>query len=207
MIIAIIGADGAGKSTTAELLAKTLSDEYNAVYEKAFEEYFILNKVLKLFKNKRDKLMRDVFVEATTRPNLIIRYIWPVVIYLDQLLLYIYIKLFKRHVIFVSDRYLYSFAISWQYYGISNRLVEYLYFNFPQPDICILLYTDAETLMKRKGYQLVGRGSSYRISFFRKHLELYNKLQKRFNFPAVNTTLGLPYTLECSLKIIKEKLN
>jgi len=206
MILAIIGADGAGKTTTAKKLFEILSKERSKVeFNKAFEEYFLLGFFLSIVQKRRKKIVTDVFIEGESPPSFFVKYIWPLLVYVDQLLLHSYVRLFKRSYIVIADRYPYSFLISWEYYGISNSLFRFLYDRFPKPGLCVVLRTTPEILMERKKYQEVGRGSSFNINFFEKHLDLYDDLADRNKFLVVNSTLGVDNTTRCILEALRKK--
>lgn len=208
MIIAIIGADGTGKTTIAGELSRRLSEKNkNVKFNKAFENYFLLGFFFSFLKRRRQKVIKEVFVEGEKPPSFFIKYIWPIILYIDQLFLFLYIKLFEYNKVHISDRYVYSFLVSWEYYGISNPLITFLYTKFPKPDLGFILEANPDELMRRKAYQKEGRGSSYKIEFFNKHLNLYKSLNEKIKFEVVNTEQELDNILECISKAIKKKMS
>jgi len=208
MILAIIGADGAGKTTIAKRLFEILSEKRSKVeFNKSFEEYFLLGFFLSISQKKREEIVKEVFVEGKTPPSSLVRYVWPLLVYIDQFILYLYVRIFKKSHLVITDRYPYSFLVSWEYYGLSNSLLRFLYKRFPKPDLCVVLWADPETLMERKKYQEIGRGNSYNIDFFKKHLDLYDKLAKKNNFLVVNSTFGVDNTVKCVLEALAKKNN
>src|SRR3972149_11350955 len=111
MIIAIIGADGAGKTTTANELYQELKQEGHHVdLNKSFEDYFLLKFPLHLLGNARRQMSKKFIFERNKFPIFLL---WPYLVYIDQLFLYFYVRIFKRKIVTICDRYVYSFLVSW----------------------------------------------------------------------------------------------
>lgn len=188
MILALIGPDGVGKTTIAIDLTKKLQNlNYTVEFNKDFEEYFLLKYILNLKVLKRESIANNYFYAQTKKPNLIIKNLWPTLVWLDQLLLFIFIFVFKRNNIVVTDRYPYSFWVTWEYYSMSNKLISLLFQNFPKPTHCFILSNSPEVLYKRKAYQKILRGNSYQLEFFRKHKELYELLADKLKLHILET--------------------
>jgi thymidylate kinase len=189
MIIALIGADGTGKTSLGLKLVDKYSELYTDVeFVKSFEEYFVLKNLLKLFKRQRQEISQDLFFKMVTPPPWHIKVLWPIVVYFDQLLLYFYLSIFKRNTIIITDRYPYSFWVTWSYYKMTNSLINKLYLSFPRPEYCIVLKANPSLLIKRKSYQKRIRNNSYNLNFFNDHAELYDIIAKKLNLLEVDTS-------------------
>lgn len=207
MIVAIIGADGSGKSTVAEDLTAALRKKnFSSVFIKDFEEYFIIKYFLLPFRNLRKNAVNKFYVEAKQKPGILVRYLWPLIVYFDQICLYLFLNLFRKNDIIVSDRYPYSMAVSWTYYGMGSVFTNTLFECFPRPEICVVLDASPRTLMKRKEYQKVGRGSSYNIGFFQRHKELYDALASRKKLLKVDSEKGIKEVVNCLIDIVEKEL-
>src|SRR3989339_59794 len=121
MIVAIIGIDGSGKSSVAKKLTEVLSQRgIKAEFNNCFEDYFLFKLPLSLVRGRRVSL--GTGFRTSTQKTLINR-VWPYFVLLDQLLLYLYLKVFKRGTVTITDRYAYSYIATWEYYGHSNGLI------------------------------------------------------------------------------------
>ena len=188
MIVVLIGADGVGKTTVAQILTGKLQPEFNVTFKKAFEDYFLLKYLLNLFKAKRQSVSQNIFFKKAYSPPLVIKLFWPWVILMDQLLLYIYLTIFARNSLIIGDRYLYSYLVTWDYYKMSNKLVKWFYLRFPKPDLCVVLHADSKTSMDRKKGEIAHRKKEYNSEFFQFHVSKYSELAKLLNLPVVDTT-------------------
>lgn len=157
MIVALIGADGVGKTTVASLLATHLIQKgFSAYVEGSFEEYFLL-KVLFLFMpfETRVRVSQTVFANRNFISK-VLTTTWPYLVLIDQYILYLYLRLFTSRKIVLADRYPYGFLMSWRYYGISNKVLRWLYLHFPRPDMCFVLRAPPDVIFKRKGVESEG---------------------------------------------------
>lgn len=189
MIVAFIGADGVGKTTLAKAVTLKLKAIYpNVRFEKAFEDYFLINNLLNILKSKRKELSQNIFFKKKYKPPFLIRLIWPLIIFFDQLALYVYIKLALPNTLVICDRYLYSYLVTWEYYGMSNRFIRWLYLNFPRPDICIILDASSSIAMARKIKERSHRGKEYNLGFFKFHKTKYLELAALLHIKPIDTT-------------------
>ena len=204
VIIAIMGGDGTGKTTLARALYKLLKDiGIKVEYRKYFEEYFILSIMLKIFKRYRRNL-REKFLEYNCIKKPSFFKLWPYIVFLDQLLCYIYMKLFKQSEFIILDRYTYDFAVTWKYYGVSSKILEKLYLTFPKPEIPIVLKVSPYIAMKRKSHEAFHK--KHDIHFFKFHIEEHLKVAKMLNIPVISTENSLKTTLDKVMTYLRKYL-
>lgn len=107
MIIALMGNDGSGKTTIAKELVKIFRQIYFFKKVKYLREfyYFIFSKLFRFLGNRISSVRKDLWSKKRRKKL----YFWPYLVLLDQLLAYIYYKVFKRHEVIIADRYVYDF--------------------------------------------------------------------------------------------------
>lgn len=182
-IIAFMGGDGSGKTTSAlNIIGRLTEMGLSPEYAKPFEEFFLLKFFLKIIK-KKYRAVREKFFRRELKNSIYLK-IWPYLVLIDQFFYYLYIKLFKRNKIIISDRYTYDFLVSWEYYGCNNRIISWLYTSFPKPDLGIIFVVDPRVALDRKKNE---ERVNLNLEFFTVHMEEHLKLAKRLNFKVINT--------------------
>lgn len=173
-LIAVIGPDGAGKSTTTEGLVQVLRDNRLPV------EYVYLGRgkshVLPIDASGRavyeriKKRRHGAFVKA-------IYYLAAPVYTLDLLLRYLLIvRRQRRRAIIVTDRYGTDIYLMPK---IARVLREALFGLFPRPTLTFYLYNDAKTLYERKKQQSVEE--------LQQQLDMFERIAERLGAVRVRT--------------------
>ncbi len=183
MLIALIGLDGAGKTTLAHEVVQELGKIGKcAVYLTPFR-YVIFKPILTLIKNlKRNKdITKNPLLIRSKKPFFC--ELWPLLALFDNWCYYLFrikpLLIRKRWVI--CDRYFYDFAISFQYYGYTNKFINKIYLKFlPSPHITFVLDVPANLAMKR--------AKELNINYYIEQRERYLNLAKEDNLFVMDTT-------------------
>lgn len=150
------GNDGSGKSTLSRLFYQKLKDEGAAEvkYRRGFD-YFILKHVLKLFSQGGLDRRRDVFLDTKIKNKgwfyKLSGMAWPLAVWIDYLVYYLYAKIRERKNIVVFDRFVIDSLAGWEYFGYSNLFIRRLYLSFPRPDLAFLIDAPGELTFRRSG--------------------------------------------------------
>ena len=203
-IIAFMGGDGSGKTTIAKIVVEQLrSIGLSVEYSKPFEEYFILRYLLKALGRTRGILRKQFNTRGGSKPFYFS--LWPYLVLLDQFIFYLYLKKFKNKKIVICDRYAYNFLISWKYYGISNRLIEWLYGHFPRPDIGLIFFVSPEIARERKkGDEYHAYATNSDEFFFEFHGNENALLAKTHLFKMIDTEQTISSTVTVTINEIKK---
>jgi thymidylate kinase len=188
MIIALMGNDGSGKTTLAKLASEFFSElgfetEYRHEYK-----YFILGHILSRLGRTKLENARNEMLHENIRS---LKYrLWPFLVWSDGLVLYTFLKLFKRRAIMILDRYPYDQNLSFKYLGHSSEVLEWLYRQFPRPDIGIVLTADPHLAYERKKHT-----HSFSLLFYQKQTKEYVNFAEELKLPLVRTDKALHDTL------------
>jgi len=147
MIITLMGNDGSGKTTIAKRLVEIL--KHSGLKTKYIHEYDYT--ILKLF----FKILGETRLEKSRKQFIVEKqkgwyYLWPMLVWLDRLFHYIYLKSFQRNTVVILDRYAYDHYLSFLYSNHITRVSEWFYQKFPKPDMGIVLWVEPETAYNRK---------------------------------------------------------
>lgn len=155
MIIAFMGVDGSGKTTTSMLLYKKLKSLNLPVeYWRGFD-HFILNFLLrfmdKFLRRTNVENMREFFLTRSLEKPFYFR-LWPLLVWFDYLIGWLHLSFFKRSSIIIFDRYALDSLVSWKYFGYNNAVVNILYLHFPGPELPFILDVPPEISFRRSKY-------------------------------------------------------
>ncbi len=197
MIIAFMGNDGSGKTTIARAFREKLSRVGLTVEYREEFDYFILKYFLKLFPTNKLGKMRNKFLKKEKVEKIPIYFkVWPLLVWFDLLLEYIWIKAFKRNRIVIMDRYAYDFLMSWEFLGYNTSFTKYLYLQFPKPDIPVILEVSPQVAYDRKKDT-----HDQSLDFYHIQRERYLELADKLKIQTINTEKDM----ECSLnEVINE---
>jgi thymidylate kinase len=122
--------------------------------------------------------------------------LWPILVWLDLLIQYVYYRIFKRRSVILLDRYAYDQYVSYKDLGILTKFTEWLYLHFPKPDMPLILTVSPEIAYERKK-----NTHPYSISFYEKHTEEYLNLARILGISVINTNDNLQQTV---IKVIEK---
>ena len=193
MIVSFSGTDGSGKSSTIKLLKKKIK-KTKIVY---FNRYIFLDFFLKLIKFFYKKKKNNILLKKN---NLFIFKFWPLLVILDNLLFYLYIKLLSiMGYNVLCDRYFIDKIVSYNYYGYSNLISNKLYLKFYfYSDLHFYLKSDLKLAKSRE------TNNNHSMSFFKEHNKLYNIYHKKIykNFYIIKTNNKIDKVVKKIFKLI-----
>lgn len=192
MIIAFMGNDGSGKTTLSWQIHKFfIGLGFETIYKHEYE-YAILGFFFRLVGRKKiDKSRKEMLVQ---KKRSVTYTLWPLLVWFDLMLQYLYYRIFKRRAVILLDRYPYDQYMSFKYLGILTKFTEWLYLHFPKPDIHMVLTVSPEIAYQRK------KGThGYSISFYKKQTGEYLKLAQILGSSVINTNDNIDQTV---IKII-----
>ena len=193
-----MGNDGSGKTTIAKKLVSLLEEVGCKVLYKHEYDYSILPIFFKIFGKRRLENNKNEFsVKRIYRRRF---YFWPFLVWLDKLLQLTYFRLFHRNTVVILDRYIYDHYMTFKYLGYITNFTEWLYLKFPQPDVAINLWIDAEIAYERKKDT-----HTFPIDFYQKQTERYLELAKKLRLKRIKTDQPSDQTIrEILCAIIKK---
>jgi thymidylate kinase len=142
MIITFIGNDGSGKTTISKEVRKFLiSLGFEIIYKYEYE-YAVLKLLFKPLGEKNgDSSLNEMLIQ---RKRSISYTLWPILVWLDLLVQYVYYRIFKRRSIILLDRYPYDQYLSFKYLYVVMKFNESLYLHFPKGDMNMILTVSPE---------------------------------------------------------------
>jgi thymidylate kinase len=152
---------------------------FETIYKHEYE-YAILGFLFKLVGRKKIEKSRNEMLVQKKRS--VAYSLWPILVWFDLLLQYVYYRIFKRRAIILLDRYPYDQYMSFKYLGLLTKFTEWLYLHFPKPDMHLVLTVSPEIAYQRKKDT-----HSYSISFYKKQTGEYLKLAGMLGSSVVNT--------------------
>jgi thymidylate kinase len=180
MIIAFMGNDGSGKTTISRQIYEFFTDVgFKTVYKHEYE-YAILRSLFRLVGEKKIEKSRKEMLDQKKRSASYT--LWPILVWFDLLLQYLYYRIFKRRTIILLDRYPYDQYLSFKYLGTLTKFTEWLYLHFPKADMNLILTVSPEVAYERKKAT-----HSYSVHFYEKQTEEYLNLARILEIPVINT--------------------
>jgi len=197
-LICIIGPDGAGKTTQAQLLVKRLKEkEIKCEYKWLRFNHFFSLPLLALARliglseitilNNGKKIGYHYFYRSKT-----ISLLYPMILFIDMLIftlikIFIPIKVYKKTI--VCDRFIYDtivdLMVATRNYDLYNTNIGKLFLSLvPKNSKAIMLITDEKTLRKRREDLMQDKTLNLRIN-------LYKKLAQHLHIPMVDASLPI----------------
>jgi len=199
VIIAFMGMDGTGKTTICKTLERMLKKMgYVTAYREEFNyfllEYF-LKAVRKILGEEKTSTMKADFLKGR-RPSW--HKFWVYAVWLDLLIEYISIRLFKKSVVTIMDRYAYDFLIGWEHVEYDDKFIQVMYSRFPKPDFIFTLDIRAEVALERK--KLTHHQD---LNYYKEFRKMYMKVARDLKIDVINTE----EPIESTINRIFQKLN
>jgi thymidylate kinase len=191
-----MGIDGSGKTSIAKSLELKLRElNIDVKYYPTFG-YFILRLPLKVLEKSANKT-RERYFKGDKNP---LSRLWPLLVFLDCVVTYLYFKLLKRHTIAIFDRYFYDFLVGFEFLGYGNKVVRKLFLCLPKPDILFILDVSPEIALKRKK-----KVHDMNVNFYKTLRAKYLRLANDIGIRTVNTEKPLEKSVaEIFTKISEE---
>lgn len=183
-----MGNDGSGKTTIAKEIQTFFRNlGFESIYKHEYE-YLLLKLIFRVMgSEKLQKSRKEMLVEKRRSAQYLI---WPIFVWFDVLLQYMYFNLFKRNSIIILDRYPFDQYLSFKYLGILTRVSEWLYLHFPKSDVNLVLVVRPEIAFERKK-----ETHDYPLTFYSTQTAEYIQLAKRLKLPIIKTDDTLKSTL------------
>lgn len=183
-----MGNDGSGKTTIAKSVANMLRElGFRTKYKHEYD-YAIIKGLFKIIGKERiSKSRKEMIVE---KKRSVVYQIWPILVWTDTLLQYLYYNVFRRDEIIILDRYAYDQYLSYAHLGNLTRFTKWLYLHFPKPEAAIVLAVAPQVAFERKKAT-----HDYPLVFYKKQTEQYLNLAQQLSLNIVNTNEPLNITL------------
>jgi thymidylate kinase len=191
MIIAFMGNDGSGKSTTVSLICHRLKDsklEFKIV--PGFEHLVIqhLKKLVGFLMGNNgltdlQKTYSDGKLSGPKKKRVTLLFmIWPLFVFIDCIMLLVK-SCAQSDKIIIFDRYFYDYTISFKELGYSSMLVDKIFLFFPKPDVGFIFDVKPEIAYSRKKHD----HSAPLDQYFRQR-KRYLRLAREKGLPVINTS-------------------
>ncbi len=186
MIIAFMGFDGTGKTTTLRLVEEELVRRGFSTASVTGFEHLILDKVKKLF--GVDKKQRQYDAGSGGGHSQLLFKLWPLMVFVECWLTFLYFKFLRKEEIIIFDRYFYDWFLSFEKLGYSSKLARFLFLNLsPRPYLGLVFITDPEIAYQRK------KGDHQDpLSEYEKQLTRYQELARGKKFSIIDTSSTPP---------------
>lgn len=202
MIIAFMGIDGSGKSSTALALKERLERDFcGPVFYREEFNYVVLGHLFKLVGGNRERRARQKYLDATQKKRPWIYKVWPYLVWADCVLAYLWQRVLSlRGYTVICDRYFYDYVVAFEGLGDSSWLVHKLFLALPPPDVGILMDVPHEIAYERKK-------DTHRdpIEWFAMWRECYLKLNREINFSVVRSDRPFEQTLQQVASLVERE--
>jgi len=200
ILIALSGVDGSGKTTLGKIIMSYLEKKYKGRVRYVITfNHFLLKYILKsqISKRKREEFLKHNFHHQKLL-NRILFFLWPYCVFVDNLLFVLYAKYLSRD-IYIFDRYIHDFFVSFYHKGYVGDIFKLLIKLFPKPNIHIYTICSAETAKKRTEHT-----HNLPIIYFKECQRIYNKIISPYIIK-INTEDKLELIRKKLIKILRDK--
>ena len=199
MILSFSGTDGSGKSTLSKLVyEKLLYEGFDVEYQRGFE-HFLLTIIIRLIGGKIEP-MRDTFMTKNIKKPSYYK-LWPYLVWADNVLRLIYLKIFKKNKLIIFDRYILDFLVSWEYFDYGTSKLRKLFLLFPKPEISFIIDAPAKITFGRSRFD-----HKFPFTFYEIQRQRYLSLANTLNLKIILTTRPVDETLNEILSEIKKNV-
>lgn len=209
MIILFIGNNSSGKTTISKKIESYFIENKKATILIKEYDYFLLKYVKILFGDRKLKQSQNFF--PCKNKITLTKRILPYLIWIDLILEYLYYKIFHKNKIVIKDRSAYDFLMTWKELNLSNKYIEYLYKNFPKPDLLFYIYVKPDIALERRSVQKRYR-NDYDLDFYKDKTKMYYDFCRKNNILIINNNTSVDkayseiiYYIELRKKMLKTK--
>ncbi len=182
--IALLGIDGCGKSTMSVVVKDTLESKGYSVKIVPFHKWVFAHKLRNLFGSiiDKDRVGRNA-PYLPSRKSFSSK-IKPPIAFLDNLLFLLFNAPWKKHEIYIYDRYVCATQIKFSALNYSNRWFKKLWWSI-KPDYAIIFDIDLPEAVKRQ----IERNDpySYPEEILGIERKFYLEYSKTHNFPVIKS--------------------
>lgn len=199
MIVAIIGPDGCGKTTQADLLVRRLqANGYAASYVRPV--YHLLD-LMGLDRSSILPSPRKSRVSKTSNNifNTVLKFFMAIAGIIYAYASFIAIKIQSRTKTIICDRYFYQYI-----YDLFGEFAIHVIKVFPLPDITFFLQCDIDKLYDHMNSQFDATVSR---DYYIKVLELLNEIASRYNFQRIDATLERETISNIIFSVVENNIN
>lgn len=212
MIIAFSGTSGSGKSTLISEIQKSkiLNDKDVAIKK---EDSFVTIRLLKyllgekiFIRYKEEKLIKKRFTDILYKSfSALCYFLYPVVVYIEFLITYVWYELLFHKSILIADRYFYDYEVSFKnVFGVDNKFVNWLYAHTPKPYLAFLIDININTALSRNKNNFSGWITQSK-SFHENVLMHYQTIAKKHNLLVIDNSGKLKVRVEQIKTYIRNK--
>lgn len=182
-IIGFMGFDGTGKTTTCSLVKEKLSLSYSGICAVSGFDHLFLQKLKNVLGMCRLQSTYDSGKSSTSKRTHLFK-VWPIVVFIECWLSFLYFKFFCKSPIVFFDRYFYDWLVSFEKLGYSSVLTRFLFLKcLPNPDLGLVFIADPKIAYERKKHDHLDPLSEYSKQFSR-----YIRLAQARGFTLVDTS-------------------
>ena len=207
LIISLCGVDGSGKTTIAKYLFKKMQGGHQNIKYRHEIDLFLLKSLLalteKLFGRTNSDNLKEVVLSSTEQGKFFFSDAYYFLFWLDNLLMYISIKL--KNEIVIHDRWVYDITTVFEHKKYRNKFIKFLLLNFPKSDLLFLLDVPSKVAYKRKMNTLGHENHS--IKYYQEMSKsISNVIQIKGCDAIINSNKNKDEVVNEILKIISKKI-
>jgi len=187
MIIAFIGSSGSGKSYLINEFRKEFSQgSVDIIKEDNFIFLVLFKKIFgeKVFRRyNRTKLLgtKNESIQDTLFSKFVPVF-YPIFIYLEYLILYLYYQIIFKNKVALFDRFVYDYLVTFKAnLGVSATIIDYFFKKFPRPNLVLYISITPKTALSRNKNKEKGFITNS-FSFHKNVLEKYKNMSKELHF-------------------------
>lgn len=182
MIIAFMGFDGTGKTTTLRLVEEGLVRRGVTVVSVPGFEHLVLDKVKKFFGANKKQGQYDA--GSGDGCGRLLFKLWPLMVFVECWLTFLYSRFLRKEEIVIFDRYFYDWLLSFEKLGYSSGLTKFLFSKLsPKPDLGLVFVAEPEIAHQHKKNDHKDPLAEYEKQFVR-----YQKLAEERKFSIIDTS-------------------
>lgn len=191
MIVAVMGGNGAGKTTVCDALVKDLKGQgFRRVVSRKGFDYALLGPLMRRARGADGDGSLDVPGGGRSFARRVRYALWPYAVFFDSLVSALWRRATKREEIVISDRCAYDYLPTFDRLGCGSWLLTKMFLALPRPDVVVILDAPSGVAQSRKGDS---RGLT--AEEYRDQQQAYLELASRLDIPVIDTTTSPERTL------------